>query len=376
MPQNMMANGANIADGGQTMSPYTERIYSRVVVEEAEVATTESPLAGLANTPLVGLREAVAAAEQHITCSSGLSDELEVALVFATRKVANGRSQGLTIDQVAAINLYTQESFFYVGLNGAFGGWGEGGGHAAVPHYLPYMKILVGALEALPKAATTVYRGIRGKPLATLLKGKGVGEELVWQAPTSTTGTSDVLRDPTFFGVGAVHGERVVFVIEMESGVRIKSFSALGSIIEYYLQPFGSTQQDEDEYLLPPNMTFLIDAIDTFTNGVTQVKVHEVMCVDNGSTNTRNTAPNAGNLDSNINETITTSGYVVKGSAGTSAGAGLYAANSDNSETITTSGYVVKGSAGTSAGAGLYAANPSENQTKETSFGFGDEDSD
>ena len=62
----------------------------------------------------------------------------------------------------------------------------------------------------------------------------------------------------------------------MQSGVRIKSFSALGSIIEYYLQPFGSTDQDEDEFMLPPGMTFMIDAIETFTNGVTQVKMHEV----------------------------------------------------------------------------------------------------
>jgi hypothetical protein len=30
------------------------------------------------------------------------------------------------------------------------------------------------------------------------------------------------------------------------------------------------------EYLLPPGMTFVIDTIEAFTNGVTQVKMHEV----------------------------------------------------------------------------------------------------
>jgi hypothetical protein len=240
-------DNANVgAIGDQAKTPYTETIYQRVIVYQAEVATERSPLEGLASTPIIGLRESIAAAEKHTTCMVGLSVELESALMFATRKVTNGRSFGLTVDQVAAINLYTQESPFYKGLNGAFGGWGEGGGHAAVPHYMFYMKILVDALAALPKAPTTVYRGIRGIPLATVLQGKGVGDELVWLAPTSTTGTSDVLRDPMFFGVGAEHGERIVFVIEMQSGVCIKSFSALGSIIEYYLQPFGSTDQDED----------------------------------------------------------------------------------------------------------------------------------
>jgi surface protein len=354
--------GAGVNNGHSTIltdyqaaTPYTATIYQRVVVEEAEVATLQSPLAGLAATPLVELREAIAAAEAHTTCSSGLSTELEVALVFATRKVTNGRSQGLTIDQVAAINLYTQESSFYLGLNGAFGGWGEGGGHAAVPHYLPYMKILFGAFEALPKAPNTVFRGIRGKSLATLLQGKGVGEELVWQAPTSTTGTSDVLRDPTFFGFGAEHGARVVFVIEMQSGVRIKSFSALGSIIEYYLQPFGSTEQDEDEYLLPPGTTFVIDAIDAFSNDVTQVKMHEVAVWS------------AADIEAS-NDVVSIDGVPLIGEATID-----YASNHPvaTEETITASGYVVKGSTCTNA-AGLYAALTEEtsfNSVGETAFG-------
>jgi hypothetical protein len=55
------------------------------------------------------------------------------------------------------------------------------------------MKILVDALAVLPKVATTVYRGVRGISLVTILQGKGVGDELVWWAPTSATGTADVL---------------------------------------------------------------------------------------------------------------------------------------------------------------------------------------
>ena len=66
-------------------------------------------------------------------------------------------------------------------------------------------------------------------------------------------------------------------------------------------------------------------------------------------------------------ETITTSGYVVKGTASTSAdAAGVYAANPGTNETITTSGYVVKGTASTSAdAAGLYAANPGTETNKK-----------
>jgi hypothetical protein len=253
----------------------------------------------------------------------------------------------------------------------------------------------------------------------------------------------------------------VVFVIEMESGVRIKSFSALGSIIEYYLQPFGSTEQDEDEYMLPPGMTFLIDAVDTFTNGVTQVKLHEVAVWAEAGIDMIDGEASAGgaaliseaSIDSvtapstvAAEETVTTSGYVVKGSAGTSAGlyavnpsttstsAELYAvnpgtnetfttgarnaayqmpglgdgdlydqatvnqdrsnhaehrtldghvngttsavlntSNPDSNETITTSGFALNGSAGTISGAGLYSANLDTNETiTETVFGTED----
>jgi hypothetical protein len=270
--------------GGQeataATTEYNESLYLRIISTEDEYieiadATTESPLAGLATTPLVGLREAVAAAEKHITCAGGLSVQLEEAFAFATSKVHSGRAQGLTVEQVAAINLYTQESPFYKGLNGALGGWGVGG-QAAIRHYLLYIKIAMEALAALPQFETTVYRGIRGVPLETLLKGKGIGDVLAWWAFTSTTGTSDVLRDPMFFGVGAQHGERVVFVIEVKSGVRVKSFSALGSILEYYLQPFGAKDKNEDEFMLKPGTMFVIDSITAFTTGVTEVKMHEV----------------------------------------------------------------------------------------------------
>jgi hypothetical protein len=65
-------------------------------------------------------------------------------------------------------------------------------------------------------------------------------------------------------------------VIEITSGVRIKAFSSLGSDLEYYLQPFGSTAQNEDEILLWSGIAFVIDSIEFYTNGVTEVKMHEV----------------------------------------------------------------------------------------------------
>lgn len=66
-----------------------------------------------------------------------------------------------------------------------------------------YIKLAKGALELLPSVEMTVYRGIRDVSLKKLLNGEDVNGILTWWAFTSTTGTSDVLRDPTFFGIGS-----------------------------------------------------------------------------------------------------------------------------------------------------------------------------
>jgi hypothetical protein len=73
---------------------------------------------------------------------------------------------------------------------------------------------------------------------------------------------------------------------------------------------------------------------------------------------TADTTPGSG-------ETITSSGYVVQGTAG--ATVGLYSATPGSGETITSSGYVVQGTAG--ATVGLYSATPGSGETI-TSSGY------
>ena len=54
----------------------------------------------------------------------------------------------MTAEDVAAIHIYLQESPLYGGVNGALGGWGVDG-FAALPHYLPYIKLLMIAFDKL-----------------------------------------------------------------------------------------------------------------------------------------------------------------------------------------------------------------------------------
>jgi hypothetical protein len=217
----------------------------------------------------------MASAVNHITCSGGLAKEIEAALQFAVRAVEHGKACGLSVDQVAAIHLYIQPSMFNVGVNGAVGGCGTGG-RAAIVHYLPYIKLLFGALDMLPEVSAVLYRAVRNIALEALLFGKGVGDELVWWMVISATGTADVLRDPNCLGTEEQAGARVVFVLTVDSAIRVKQFSDRGSGLDDYLQPFGATKQDEDEHLLRSGTTFVIDEIRKMPNNVTEVRMHEV----------------------------------------------------------------------------------------------------
>ena len=259
---------------------YIDQLTSRVVTEYYETHTTGSPLQGLAQTRVVELRVAIAAAMQHLPCSNPATlTALEASLVFARNLVERGKSCGLTIDQAASIHLYTQESPLYVALNAALGGWASDG-RDGIPHYLPYTQLAIGALKSLPSEPMIVYRGIRSIPLSVLLGTRTVGDILTWWSFTSTTGTSDVLRDSQFFGIGAKFGERTVFKIKTTSAVSIKRFSDFGMDFEYYLQPvdkYGKVNgQNEDEFLLMPGSTFVIKGIETYTNGVTEVELEEI----------------------------------------------------------------------------------------------------
>lgn len=257
---------------------YQNLVFNRVVTSSYDIIDMDtSPFGSLDAVALLDLTAAVAFTKAHSVCSGGLDKEVASALQFADVVLARGLGMGLSRDQIASIHLYTQDSSLYGGLNGALGGWGPGG-RTAVAHYTHYIKVALSGLRLLPTVETTVYRGVRDVSLKALLNGQDIHGILRWWAFTSTTGTSDVLRDPTFFGIGEGHGDRVVFKIKIKTGVRISSFSDLGSNADDYLTPFGvEAPLNEDEIVLLPGTRFKIDAINTYTNNVTEIEMHELV---------------------------------------------------------------------------------------------------
>lgn len=257
----------NQAFDAQHQKGCTQYTLDRFVATQAASTLKPSPKTSLfkrlRGTPAVSLLLAVLKAAEH--CNTPKRFDFKAAVKEAESfgatllKTAPPHSlpTGLTAANIAALHVYTQHTPLYSGLNGALGGWGDGG-TAAVPHYLPYAKQFVAAAAKLPRFEGKVYRGIRLPPSA-ILGGKVVGDILVLPTFVSASTESDVLLDEHFLGMGDL-GARTVIQYIVFTAVQIKRYSAM----------------DEGEVVLLPETRVVIDGIKVYDNGVTEIQCHEL----------------------------------------------------------------------------------------------------
>ena len=214
---------------------YHQSLYSRMnaINGESGHAYAVAQLALLPTIPLVTLESAAQSMAEH--CKEELDIDVKVSTTFGKVYVVSesGRRHaiGLKAIDVAAIHLYTREGPAYKYMNGALGGWGEGG-TAVLASYMPYVRLLTVAMNKLPKVELTGYRGVSGVPLEVVLQGCGVGDILRSNAVTSCSASPDVLQDPAFLGFDPSNqekGVRIVFVMQVKTGVRVEHFSDKGA---------------------------------------------------------------------------------------------------------------------------------------------------
>jgi len=190
----------------------------------------------LKQATLVDLETAVLAAVVH--CGGNLDDEVK-------RAISRGRKQSvMDAMDFAVIYLYTLPTVLYIGLNGAFGGYGKDG-EEAIPHYLPFGKLLFDALDKQSKlSGMMVWRGIKVS-YEQVLGGRGENETITFNQFTSTSRTPAVLCDANFLG-DADHGKRTILQIWTTSGVSVETVSDF---------------EEESEIILLPGSTFRIKKI-------------------------------------------------------------------------------------------------------------------
>ena len=149
-------------------------------------------------------------------------------------------TDGLTIDESAAIKLYTMEAQFfkkplYAVLNEVL----RSGNQQKLQPWLFYIKLLRTALSRLPSVSQPVFRGVK----LDFSEKYHEGETIVWSSFSSCTTSVNALQAEDFFGQS---GDRTMFVINCISGKDIRNHSCF---------------PDENEILLLPEAKFTVLAL-------------------------------------------------------------------------------------------------------------------
>ena len=141
---------------------------------------------------------------------------------------------GLTPDEIAAINIYTQQTPLFETLNSLL----RDENRKVVRPYFSYLRLFLGGLVKLPRYRGTVFRGMHGnlpemlsaKPTKPVTLAKGT--ELVWWSVSSTSLDADV----SFGTFAGADGARTMCRIEVKSARDIRPYSS----------------HEEEEFVLAP----------------------------------------------------------------------------------------------------------------------------
>jgi hypothetical protein len=180
------------------------------------------PITGVMESPLVDL---MTAAEQ--TGVADMDAHGFMAVEKAEALQADGQLRGLSVDEAAAIALYTAESEFYRTLNVLL----RNRSREALKPFFPYLRLLLQARSKLPKHTQSVWRGVKGVDLTDSFP---KGKKIFWWAFNSTSKNVSTLLDPMFCGTS---GTRTQFMIEAVSGIDIAHYSMVDSEAEVLLFP-------------------------------------------------------------------------------------------------------------------------------------------
>jgi len=181
------------------------------------------PITGIKKTALMSLTEACRPLDTLI-------DDLDINVIAATDFAHNllfnqKDPYGLTEDEIGAINLYTQDCIYGI-LNQRL----READRKAIQPFFPYLKLLLTAINKLPKKESTVWRGVK----CDLSSDYKTGLRITWWAFSSCTLQVDVLEDETFLGTTE---KRTLFSLHTKVGVEIQQYSMFKKEAEVLLPP-------------------------------------------------------------------------------------------------------------------------------------------
>jgi hypothetical protein len=210
----------------------------------------DCPLVGIDKVPTVSIEDAVEAALPILEMTlADFQPYLRQAKKKAKRLLKGESKEILLADEIAAVNIYTQETPFYGRLNYLL----RNRSRTKLKPAFCYLKLLLMALHKLTPLTDTVYRGVTKNLSAWYPKGR----EIVWWAFSSATASLDVLQSEQFLGKS---GSRTLFTIKVQRVFDIKRYSAIAA---------------EEERLIMPGTPFTVKSILDVGSGLTMVQLEQ-----------------------------------------------------------------------------------------------------
>ena len=167
--------------------------------------------------------------------------------------------QTLTVDEAAAVYMYTQNTALYIQVNYALRVLDR----EAIKPFFPYIRLLLDGLHNLPLETRTVYRGVKPQSgslhdIEFFKKAYDVDTEFVWWAFTSSTGNISTLSKILFHGD---EGDRIKFIITTRSAIDIRVYSAF---------------PNEDERIIMPGTKFKVIGCLDCGHGLYEIQIEEI----------------------------------------------------------------------------------------------------
>ena len=205
-------------------------VPSRFLDAGEESDQTLAPIKGYEKAPLVSLKEAV----QPI---GSLLYDVD-AMVETARRNSRKPADGLTVEESAAIHLYTMQwSEPHLSLYTALNQKLRSKNRNTLVSWFLFLKLFFTALYKLPSFKGTIWRGVRGN------LSDQYDEDHIWWGASSCTETMKTME--AFAGS---EGVRTIFTIECITGKVIQKHSYFKEENEILLMP-GSYFQVVDKWM-------------------------------------------------------------------------------------------------------------------------------
>ncbi|MFI0793244.1 ADP-ribosyltransferase domain-containing protein [Micromonospora rubida] len=201
-------------------------------------------ITGVFDTPLMDFREAAAPVAKLL---SGLDWHVEQSRRFGETQVGGGADE-LSVDEVAALYLYTCESAFYRQINATL----RNPDRSQILPYLPYLRLLFSAVSRLPARKEPLWRGVS----LDLRAQYPLGQTVTWWGVSSCTSKLSVAQ--AFLGG---RGKRTLFEVLPVRAVGIRRFSAFTG---------------EEEFILAPGTQLEVTDVRAERNGLCTVRLAEL----------------------------------------------------------------------------------------------------